>query len=117
MFFRGFERPLPAEASKGPRSPHSDPLLPKEDLGHRVLCDGKDFKMMLLLIFLDAEDNGRSSWLKSKKKSSQSARGGGDFFFRVATKIKRNWIGRGFGIDCSSDVANSYFFLLETYLL
>lgn len=66
--------------------------------------------MMLLLIFLDAEDNGRSSWLKSKKKSSQSARGGGDFFFRVATKkIKRNWIGRGFGIDCSSDVANSYF--------
>lgn len=66
--------------------------------------------MMLLLIFLDAEDNGRSSLLKSKKKSSQSARGGGDFFFRVATKIKRNWIGRGFGIDCSSDVANSYFF-------
>lgn len=66
--------------------------------------------MMLLLIFLDAEDNGRWSWLKSKKKSSQSARGGGDFFFRVATKIKRNWIGRGFGIDCSSDVRKQLFF-------
>lgn len=38
-FFRGFERPLPAEASKGPRSPHSDPLLPKRtfDIAYCVM--------------------------------------------------------------------------------